>query len=117
MEEKIDVGALVQFANRQKSTNAGSMIIFTGRVRDFGGDHVEVKLPRNSENKLNDLVDLAIKKFNLVDALVYHRGGNLKVGEVVAFYCVISCHRSEGFEACMWLVDRVKELFKLIEIR
>ena len=41
---------------------------------------------------------------------IWHRFGMLEVGEASLLVALSSPHRQEGFDACLWAVDRIKEV-------
>jgi molybdopterin synthase catalytic subunit len=43
------------------------------------------------------------------DVLIWHRYGELEVGEDTMLVIVSSPHRREAFEACSWVVNEVKK--------
>jgi molybdopterin synthase catalytic subunit len=112
--KEFDLSSLI---NKLKQPSAGAIVIFLGIVREFGGKTIEVKTSKNKTKQLAELSDKAIKEFNLLDALIVHREGKLKVQEPIAFIGVASEHRREAFEGCEWLIDHVKKFIPLEELK
>ncbi|GMU34684.1 MAG: molybdenum cofactor biosynthesis protein MoaE [Planctomycetia bacterium] len=50
----------------------------------------------------------AVEKFGVLDAAVHHRLGRILLGEASILVVVASAHRVEAFDACRWIVDKVK---------
>lgn len=50
----------------------------------------------------------AIEKFGVLDAAVHHRLGRISLGDASILVVVVSAHRVEAFDACRWIVDKVK---------
>ena len=50
------------------------------------------------------------EKFDIMDVILYHSVGKLKDGELLAGVVVSSVHREDGFVACRYGIDRIKEL-------
>jgi molybdopterin synthase catalytic subunit len=112
--KEFDLSSLI---NKLRYPGAGALIFFLGTVREFGGKAIEVKTDKNKARQLAELADKAIKEFKLLDALVVHREGKLKIQEPIAFIGVASEHRKEGFEGCEWLIDQVKKLIPIKEAK
>lgn len=53
--------------------------------------------------------DLAPSETRLLKSIVIHRLGSVPVGETSIIIAVSSPHRREAFEACEWLLERVKK--------
>jgi molybdopterin synthase catalytic subunit len=112
--KEFDLNSLI---NKLKHPSAGAIVIFLGRAREFGGKEIEVKTGKNKAEQLAELADKAIKEFKLLNALIVHREGKIKVQEPIAFIGVASEHRKEGFEGCKWLIDQVKKLIPIKEVK
>ena len=54
------------------------------------------------------IIDKAMKKFEIVDALCVHRVGDLAIGELAVWVGVSAAHRDAAFEACRFIIDEVK---------
>jgi molybdopterin synthase catalytic subunit len=113
-KEKFEVDSLTRELDQPK---AGATVVFLGKVREFGGEAVEVKTDRVKVEQLSELSQRAIEKFDLLDAVIVHREGKLKVQEPIAFIGVASEHRREAFEGCEWLIDHVKKFIPLEELK
>jgi molybdopterin synthase catalytic subunit len=50
----------------------------------------------------------AVEKFGVLDAAIWHRLGRISLGEASILVVVVSAHRAEAFDACRWIVDKVK---------
>ncbi|HIH96812.1 MAG TPA: molybdenum cofactor biosynthesis protein MoaE [Thermoplasmata archaeon] len=112
--EKFEVDSLTRELDQPK---AGATVVFLGKVREFGGEAVEIKTDENMVEQLSELPQKAIKKFNLLDAVVVHREGKLRVKEPISFIGVASGHREDAFKGCEWLIDQVKKLIPLKELK
>ncbi len=93
--------------------NVGAILTFRGVVRPFSEGKKVVKLYYDyyeelALKQLEEIRKKAIRKFEIVDAIVYHRVGEAKVGDLVLFVAVASERRKAGFEALRWIVDEVK---------
>ena len=60
--------------------------------------------------KLQQCLDEAAARWTLIDLAVVHRLGHLVLGDVAVSIAVSSAHRAEAFEACRYVIDRIKEI-------
>jgi len=60
--------------------------------------------------KLQQCLDEAAGQWKLIDLAVVHRLGHLVLGEVAVSIAVSSAHRAEAFDACRYVIDRIKEI-------
>ncbi len=51
-----------------------------------------------------------LDKYRVEDISMVHRIGRLYVGETSLVVAVASLHRREGFDACLYTVERIKEV-------
>ena len=91
-------------------TDSGGVVSFTGLVRrDDGVEALELEAyPGFTEAAIAEIVDQAIARFSLDDALVAHRTGRMVPGEVVVFVATAARHRRAAFEAADFLMDYLK---------
>ena len=83
---------------------------FTGIVRGDGGlTEMEIEhYPGMTEKALLSHRDDAVARFGLTDALVIHRFGNLRVGEVIMMVATAAPHRRSAFDGADFLMDFLK---------
>jgi molybdopterin synthase catalytic subunit len=105
-----DLGAEAQaFAGAQKT--AGAVVTFSGIVRDNDGQLVAMQIehyPQMSERAIAAIMDQAITRFSLADALVIHRHGRLAAGEMIMMVATAASHRADAFAAAEFLMDYLK---------
>ena len=94
--------------------DAGAVVTFQGTVRDHTGDRKVERLEYEAYEKmalakLVETGDEAEAKWPGVQAGVHHRHGVLGLGDVAVVVCVTSPHRKAAFEACAYIIDRLKE--------
>ena len=80
--EPFDLGALSN-AFAARVAGAGAVVTFTGLVRDNGGSLAEMEIehyPGMTEKAIAGMVDQAVARWALHDALVVHRYGRLMGG-------------------------------------
>ncbi len=104
----------MEMIKRMKKEKVGSIVSYFGYVRDFSnGKRVEYMICREKEDteKIMKKIESEIKeKFDVLDVILYHSVGTLKVGEFIAGVVVSSVHREDGFNACKYGIDRIKAL-------
>ena len=90
---------------------AGAVVTFTGLVRDNRGalDAMEIEhYPGMTERAIGAIMDEALGRWSLVDALVIHRFGVLKGGEPIMMVATAAPHRADAFAAAEYLMDYLK---------
>jgi molybdopterin synthase catalytic subunit len=89
---------------------AGAVVTFTGVVRGDGGmAAMEIEhYPGMTEKAISSIVDEAVLRWALVDALVIHRYGRLVVGEPIMMVATAAPHRADAFAAAEFLMDYLK---------
>jgi molybdopterin synthase catalytic subunit len=96
-----------------KSGSDGAVCVFDGIVRDNTRGrqtlHLDYEAYREMAlEQMRGLAAEAIAKFGVRDVALVHRLGRLLVGETSVLIVVASAHRAAAFEACRWLIDRLK---------
>ncbi|HEY8354844.1 MAG TPA: molybdopterin synthase catalytic subunit MoaE [Methylophilaceae bacterium] len=110
--EDFDVGVEIA-ALRRARRDVGAVVSFIGQVRDFNeGDTVSAMTlehyPGMTEKALTEIVDQAKTRWDILDALVIHRVGELKPLDQIVLVAVSSAHREEAFSACQFIMDYLK---------
>lgn len=98
---------------RELSSTVGAVVTFTGLVRDFEVDSSIDSLslqhyPGMTETLLQEIVDQANRRWNLIGSSVIHRVGELLPTDQIVFVGVASQHRADAFEAAQFLMDYLK---------
>ena len=91
----------------------GALASFVGTMRDHNdGDSVRgMRLehyPGMTERELARLVDEAVERWSLLEALVLHRVGTLAPNDPIVLVAVWSGHRAAAFDACRWIMEALK---------
>lgn len=107
-----DVGAEMA-ALRAGNPAIGAIASFVGLVRDINeGDQVAgmtlEHYPGMTERALERIVDEAKQRFDVIDALVVHRVGELRPLDQIVLVVVTGAHRGEAFDACEFIMDYLK---------
>lgn len=108
--DAFDVGAEVS-AFTSGVRGAGAVVSFTGLVRDEGGalSGMEIEhYPGMTEKAIAGIVDQAVARWSLADALVIHRHGRLRPGEAIMMVATAAPHRGDAFAAAEYLMDYLK---------
>jgi len=111
-QEDFDLGAEL-LALRQGNPKIGAIASFLGLVRDINeGDAVAgmslEHYPGMTEKALERIVEQAKTRWNIFDALVIHRVGDLKPTDQIVLVAVTGAHRGEAFSACEFIMDYLK---------
>lgn len=98
---------------RELSPAVGAVVTFTGLVRDFELDSSIDSLslqhyPGMTEILLQEIVDQANLRWNLIATTVIHRVGELLPRDQIVFVGVASQHRADAFQAAQFLMDFLK---------
>ena len=93
--------------------SAGALNVFAGTVRNTHEGNAVSGMTYHAhrglaEARLREIEAAAEARFK-VSALVGHAVGTLAVGEISVIVVVRGGHRAEGFEACRWTIDTIKQ--------
>lgn len=90
----------------------GAIASFVGLVRDLKAENlVSMTLeqyPGMTEKALAHIAESALQRWAVQDISVIHRYGELKPAEQIVLVIVISEHRSIAFQACEFIMDKLK---------
>ena len=108
-----DFSIAEEYARLAEGHDAGAVVTFIGKVRDFNqGDRVNglslEHYPGMTEKCLQEIVEQASKRWSLLKTQVIHRVGDLELGDQIVFVGVSSQHRGAAFEACEFIMDYLK---------
>lgn len=97
-----------------KSDRSGCVATYVGLIRDRSeGKAVLAVEYGDSDGKARERLEAmareAAERFPVNAIALVHRIGTLKVGEINLVVAVAAAHRTEGFAACQFLIDRFKE--------
>ncbi len=92
----------------------GAVCVFYGVVREDSRNkkvrYLEYDAyPEMAEKKMREILDEVRQKWPEQRAAIVHRIGTLGIGEASVVIAVGSPHRGESFEACRYVIDRVKQ--------
>ena len=63
-----------------------------------------------AEKKMADIADEIRDEWGIEKVAILHRIGRLEIGEVSVAVAVASPHRKDGFDACKYAMDRLKQI-------
>lgn len=94
----------------KRITGAGALVTFSGIVRGDGGLlRLQIEhYPAMSHPAIEAMIQTAMQRFGLADALVIHRFGTLSVGETIMMVATAAPHRRDAFAGAEYLMDYLK---------
>ncbi|WP_066260300.1 molybdopterin synthase catalytic subunit MoaE [Hydrogenophaga flava] len=98
---------------RADQKGVGAVCTFVGTVRDRNdGQSVSTleleHYPGMTEKAIEQMIDEASQRFDILGARVIHRVGLLQPLDQIVLVAVTSAHRGESFQACEFLMDYLK---------
>ena len=92
---------------------AGAYASFEGWVRNHNDGRAALGLRYEAYAALAEvegtkIVEEALAKFAVADAVCVHRVGDLAVGDLAVWVGTSAAHRDAAFAACRWIIDEVK---------
>ena len=110
--EDFDLGAEVN-ALRAGNTKIGAIASFVGLVRDIneGADVSTLTLehyPAMTQKALVNIVEQASARWDVINATVIHRVGQMMPTDQIVLVIVASGHRGDAFQACEFIMDFLK---------
>ncbi len=91
----------------------GAVVTFAGVTRDHNDGQPVATLryecyPEMAQKVMVELFEQAVRSFPFTRARVAHRLGEVPIGEASVVVVVAAPHRGAAFDACRWLMDRLK---------
>ena len=91
----------------------GAVASFIGVCRDANDGTAVSKMtlehyPGMTEKALEGIITEAKGRWNIMDALIVHRVGELKPTDQIVLVVVAGAHRGEAFAACEFIMDYLK---------
>jgi len=110
-EGVLDVERAASFAT---GPGTGAVCVFVGTARRFTADRVTERLFYECYHDMaleamESIVREARKRWQLQRCAVVHRTGWIEIEEASVVVAVGCAHRAEAFEACRFLIDRLKQ--------
>ena len=110
-EGELEARALEQECRTDRD---GAVVTFAGTTRDHNEGAEVLSLSYETYTEMAQkvmcgLFEEAVKRFPITRARVAHRLGEVPVGEASVVVVVASPHRGPAFDACRFLMDRLKD--------
>lgn len=110
--EPIDAAALTESVRRP---GCGAVVTFLGTVRDLTGETETTAIdydayPAMAEKKMAEIEAEARSRWPVGELMMVHRLGHLAIGEISVAVAVSCPHRHQAFDACRFVIDRLKEI-------
>jgi molybdopterin synthase catalytic subunit len=93
-------GAVVTFLGTTRNANEGRRVLYL--------EYEAYK--KMALKKLQELCQEVESKWGISDVAIVHRLGRVDIGEISLAVAVASPHREEAFQACQYIVGRVKQV-------
>ena len=102
-------------ARSLQAPSDGAVVTFEGVVRDHSNGQKTLYLEYEAYEpmairKMEEIGAEAKEKFAIHSVGVIHRTGKLEIGETSVAIVVTAAHRRPAFEACHYLIDRLKQV-------
>lgn len=110
-DEPIDYNDLIE---KMRDESVGAIVSFLGTVRNTSANLRVSGLEYSSYREMalkmmSEIAEEAVKKYGITNYAIVHRMGRLSLKEDSVAVCIASPHRSEGFRACEFIIDSIKE--------
>lgn len=103
-----------EVVNQAKTSDSGCVVTYVGLIRDNSrGKSVYSVEYGDNDGKATEKLDAIAKevkrKYPVNKVVIFHRIGQLKVGDVNLVVAVAAAHRTEGLAAVAYAVDLFKD--------
>ena len=97
-----------------KTDSSGCVVTYIGLIRDYsrGKSVLSVEyedVGGKAEKRLQEIAGEIKQKWQISNVAIYHRIGQLKVGDINLVVAIAAAHREEGFAACQYAIDQFKQ--------
>lgn len=98
---------------RAQRLDLGAVASFVGLVRDSNNGNAVAAMtlehyPAMSEKILREITAEAVQRWQIIDATIIHRIGDLRPGDQIVLVAVAAIHRHDAFFACEFIMDFLK---------
>jgi MoaE-MoaD fusion protein len=103
------------FTRSLQAASDGAVVTFEGVVRNHSNRRKTLHLEYEAYGpmavrKMEEIGAEAKEKFDINSVGIIHRTGKLEIGETSVAIVVTAAHRRPAFEACHYLIDRLKQV-------
>lgn len=100
---------------KASSTRIGGIVVFLGVARDYSkGREVQgitfEHYKGMAEKKLTEIRERALADFDIIEASLVHRVGDLTIGDNIVLVVAGAEHRGDAFKAAKWCIDELKQI-------
>ena len=97
-----------------KTDSSGCVVTYIGLIRNYsrGKSVLSVEyedVGGKAEKRLQEIAGEIKQKWQISNVAIYHRIGQLKVGDINLVVAIAAAHREEGFAACQYAIDQFKQ--------
>jgi molybdopterin synthase catalytic subunit len=97
LKSSLEIGSIVSFLGVVRSEK--------GRVKALVYEHYEGM----AQSTITQIAQEAVERFGVYGVSIVHKIGQIPAGGDVLLVAVSSRHREEGFKACSWIMDEIKD--------
>ena len=96
-----------------KKGKYGAIASFIGTMRDFN-DGEEVTgmtleyYPGMTESHITEICEQAAKQWHILDCLVIHRVGDIRINDAIVLISIWAAHRGDALDACRFIIEDLK---------
>jgi len=100
-------------SHKELAGKHGANVVFLGRMRDFNeSDSIaEMELehyPGMTEKYLDGIAKQAMQQWDIMDVLIVHRVGQIKLADTIVLVAVWATHRAHAYEANQFIMEDLK---------
>ena len=97
-----------------KTPDSGAINVFIGTVRNSTKNRDVKQLEFEAYDtmaikEIDKIIGQAKQKWPISSMAIHHRVGVLEIGDIPVVIAVSTPHRQQGFEACQYAIDTLKE--------
>jgi len=106
--------AIEEYEKTMPQGKHGGIVTFLGTMRDFN-DGEDVKAmhldhyPGMTEKHIERVCQEALDRWDIMDAFVVHRVGDMVPSDPIVLISVWAAHRSDSFDACRYIINYLKQ--------
>jgi len=99
--------------NKIKTDSSGCVVTYVGLIREYSRGKPVLSVEYEdaggkATDRLRKIASEIKRKWPVNNVAIYHRVGELKVGDINLVVAIASAHREEGFAACQYAIDQFK---------
>ena len=113
---EIELDVFIKSFEKSKITmdDVGATVIFVGSVRNFNKNYKVIGMRYESyvkmaEETIKNIEIFVQKKWKIKIIKIIHRIGELRVGDNSIVIAVSTSHSVDGFEACQFILNKIKQ--------